>query len=319
MSILDRVTVTGADDNTSINDLVQISKRYPWVEWGILASKSNMGGPKFPSINWLMELKKTNEKHRMNISMHLCGKWLRDLCVEGDSSFALELPAVGYKRLQLNFKSLLTQIDQNKLLAALKHLHAFHLLPEIQFIFQYDDTVTSLLETAVDHGINAVPLFDPSGGCGILPEQRPSAKGYHGYAGGLSPGNIHEQLKKIKVITGCSPIWIDAETHLRRSDNSEFELNKVEMFLKAASEYVKYPILINDLIPNDPNEIKTGASFIHIKTQNKYTIVGSAIDATNERDGLAVVVYRNNQGALFVRDKQEFLTKFVLDTSNTVN
>jgi hypothetical protein len=38
--ILDRVTITGADDDVDIGDLVDLSARYPFVEWGILSSSS---------------------------------------------------------------------------------------------------------------------------------------------------------------------------------------------------------------------------------------------------------------------------------------
>lgn len=54
-------------------------------------------------------------------------------------------------------------------------------------------------------------------------------------------------------------------------------------------------------------KIKTAT---HIKTGNKYQVLSdSAIDCTNERDGLPVVVYYRD-GLFFVREKAEFLEKF---------
>ena len=34
MSILDRVTITGADDSVRPTDLLELSREFPFVEWG---------------------------------------------------------------------------------------------------------------------------------------------------------------------------------------------------------------------------------------------------------------------------------------------
>ena len=51
----------------------------------------------------------------------------------------------------------------------------------------------------------------------------------------------------------------------------------------------------------------------NIKNNNVYIVLGSAIDCTNERDGTDVVVYypENKKDFLCVREKTEFLTKFI--------
>lgn len=50
----------------------------------------------------------------------------------------------------------------------------------------------------------------------------------------------------------------------------------------------------------------------HRKTGNTYYLNAKAIDATNERDGTEVMVYRNTDGQVFVRELQEFNRKFRL-------
>lgn len=52
--------------------------------------------------------------------------------------------------------------------------------------------------------------------------------------------------------------------------------------------------------------------YMHNKTGNEYTVEGEALDCTNSRDGQIVVLYRNKNGQLFVREKNEFLQKFTL-------
>lgn len=52
--------------------------------------------------------------------------------------------------------------------------------------------------------------------------------------------------------------------------------------------------------------------YIHNKTGNEYTVEGEALNCTNAQDGQTVVLYRNKDGQLFVREKNEFLQKFTL-------
>ena len=56
--------------------------------------------------------------------------------------------------------------------------------------------------------------------------------------------------------------------------------------------------------------------FKHKKTGNLYVCLGEAIDCTNIRDGLPVVVYRSliDNTKTFVRDKIEFDAKFEATT-----
>ena len=73
-------------------------------------------------------------------------------------------------------------------------------------------------------------LFDSSGGKGRLLEKWPNSIENCGYAGGLAPDNVKEQLCLINSLVGKNvPIWIDAESSLRGYD--QFDLGKVEEFL----------------------------------------------------------------------------------------
>jgi hypothetical protein len=50
----------------------------------------------------------------------------------------------------------------------------------------------------------------------------------------------------------------------------------------------------------------------NIKTGNIYRHLAIAVDATNERDGLLVVVYcpDDDEHTIYVREQEEFYTKF---------
>jgi|SRR5579872_2152107 len=103
--MLDKVTITGADDSIVPEDLVPLSERYPFVEWGILLSRTQEGSPRFPSLHWLERLADvTRGDPRVRLSGHLCGRWVRDLCA-GHTDFLVERKEIAFifDRVQLNF------------------------------------------------------------------------------------------------------------------------------------------------------------------------------------------------------------------------
>ncbi len=108
-----------------------------------------------------------------------------------------------------------------------------------QIIFQFDDVNKELLDVAKANGVDAVPLFDISGGDSSLAGGWPKPTGkVSGYARGLSPDNIEEQIAKINDVTGDAEIWIDLETHVRSNNDALFDLDKVNKFLSIISPYV---------------------------------------------------------------------------------
>jgi hypothetical protein len=232
---LDRVTVTGADDSVSIEDMLAISSEFPFVEWGILLSKSSEGRYRFPSLEWMSKLKEAKKLNpALRLSGHLCGKWVRDLC-EGSWAFVEDRPELieMFDRIQFNFHAIVHKVDVEKLASALKRY------PKVQFILQLDDVNNGIYTKLTDMGINVAPLFDLSGGAGVLPESWPESNGFYGYAGGLSHENVDSQLDVIES-KAKSNIWIDAERRLRSEDDSLLLLDNVRGYLAKSKPYVAH-------------------------------------------------------------------------------
>ena len=88
------------------------------------------------------------------------------------------------------------------------------------------------------------PLFDSSGGRGVVEKSWPKIPHHEygpiwcGYAGGLGPDNIKEELQKIEEAVGEAEIWIDMETKLRNKKD-QFDLNLCEQVLQEAEPYVE--------------------------------------------------------------------------------
>lgn len=234
------VTITGADNSVDPKDLVKISQEFPFVEWGILASRNNFGTPRFPSGGWIVDLGKEKSIHEnLKLSTHLCGGMVREFA-KGQMGF-MSGDDVGdligmSQRVQINFHG-----DPHEWKAAPVGEFVMGNSPQ-EFIFQYDNVNTDLLEALVKMGVkNIAALFDVSHGAGILPEDWPKHLDFVkcGYAGGLGPDNLEDQIKKILKSSGHKDIWIDMETKVRSNDDKNFDLDKVRKCLEIAKPWTE--------------------------------------------------------------------------------
>lgn len=212
---LARITFTGADDTVSPGDLLAISRataeRAPGfdIEWGILIGSQH--GHRFPSEAWILRLIEQFGS-QLNLSLHICGGHLRFI-TEG---LPLRIPAnvlSAFDRCQLNFHAK----PQGDIAANI--MQAFQAMPHWtpEVIFQLDGVNNELARAS---GLKRVAgLFDLSHGAGVLPDEWPKTGPFAdfplGYAGGLGPENVSEELPKIHA-AAAGPYWIDMETKLFR-------------------------------------------------------------------------------------------------------
>jgi hypothetical protein len=234
------VTITGADDSIDPHELAKLSQEFPFVEWAILLSKKQMGNKRFPSTEWMTELKKDADK--LQLAGHLCGSWLRvNLMNFGDIEFTKEIPLWDdFQRIQLNFHAEKTDLSEE----ALKALRNQTWHKKKQFIVQMDGVNNDLYKNLLFAGVLTSGLFDTSHGAGVLPSTGwpdviPSINPhtYRGYAGGLSPDNIEEQLIKLESAVGDDLVWVDMETKVRSHNDMQFDLNKVRTCLEIAKKW----------------------------------------------------------------------------------
>jgi len=227
------VTFTGADDGSKHKELYEISRDYPFVEWGILFSESQEGHKRFPSIKWILDLiEQANVE--MKLSAHLCGKWLRRLLVG-----YFEIPEQhndalkAFARMQLNFHADLLITNNFSMSSILRAMNK-------EFIFQIDGRNQNIYQCAKDLGVKAFPFFDLSHGAGRLPEnwESPLDEIYCGYAGGLGPTNLDEQLNIIEDKVGDREIWIDMETNVRSGPFDLLDMRKVMNAIKIAEKWI---------------------------------------------------------------------------------
>ena len=220
--MLNRVTFTGVDDRTNIEDLVYLTNKYPFVEFGILVSKngSNSGDiNRYPNLTILKRLKNKG----LNLSCHICGSIARQIVQKNDWSELEKLLGKDievFNRFQLNvcgihkFSKGITFREDKEFIIQLKNdLSLYDYYKDLPNVFGFQDN---------------------SGGVGKFEDNWLDSDRYFGYAGGLSVENVEKVIEDL-IIVNNDNFWIDMETSVRMND--WFDTKKCEEVLKICEKF----------------------------------------------------------------------------------
>jgi hypothetical protein len=238
------VTITGADNSIDPAELVKLSIEFPFVEWAILYSQKRNGTFRFPTMQWFTDLSKAIAYNDVNLSLHLCGYYVRNFLKGGDD-FAASLPIEIFrlfKRIQINTHGEPHEWNMPDLIANIRPLKSK------EFIFQIDgdgknEAMAKML--VLEHKLpNVSFLLDCSHGAGILPNywpMPPVSNASTGFAGGLGPDNLAEQIVPIQKAADNDHFkadwWIDMETKVRSFNDQQFDLSKCRIVLETAKPW----------------------------------------------------------------------------------
>lgn len=232
---LELITITGADDHTDINEMVDLSAQWPQLEWGILVAAGHGGDPRWPSHSWQEELVQ-KAPPQMNISMHICGRWVRELLTGKWSLNSIVAPiSVRAERAQIN-----THAEPHVSTVGMLEVLGIY---SYRWIFQLDGVNDHLLAAAEYLGLSVAGLYDTSHGAGVCPKEWPKWSDkpewqdstYKGYAGGLGPDNVAAELLRINVAAHDRQFWIDMQRNVRTEDDSRLDMDKVRRVLQITS------------------------------------------------------------------------------------
>lgn len=220
------LSITGADNNTNINELAALSQKYPQLELAVLYFPEKENIQRNPGVAWRQEFFKTIKKE--NTALHLCGKGVFDAILSKSFTSSKELKEFAQtSRIQININARHDIFTHNEI-----HTVYEKLLGEgFELILQYHERsrhwILPFIEKHTPQKVNI--LLDASLGKGITPKEFTAPKevlelSYPiGFAGGLNPDNIelaHSQVKSL----GISNYWLDLESGVR-TDN-EFDMSK---------------------------------------------------------------------------------------------
>lgn len=193
------ITLTGADERTPLSALRRLVDERPALEIGLLYTATPEGRNRYPSQRWLEEA-----AHVLcgRCALHVCGRRAREMLRRG---------LVGEITRNVNRIQINGRLEADEVLSFC-HLYAGHGL-----ITQYREPREAFPSVwRENHAI----LVDQSGGRGLSPEawKRPATSKRVGFAGGLGPDNLREQLPRIASIAS-GEWWIDLESGLRDSND----------------------------------------------------------------------------------------------------
>lgn len=221
------VTITGADDGNDPAELVKLANDYPFVEWGILVGSETRY--RFPSYQWIRRFIDAGEGE-LHLSLHICGGFLRQIARGEPSLSSMSALLKHFKRCQLNWHAV-----EQKPGTGPNVVDAFNRMPwSPQIIYQLDGVNSDLRHFAINAGLKCSGLFDASHGAGVSPGEWPQRLEdfYCGYAGGLGPDNVAEELPRIAEAAGGYEHWIDMETKVCTDNGNGLDLDAVEKVLR---------------------------------------------------------------------------------------
>lgn len=200
------ITFTGADDNTDVAAMEDLSEQYP-VEFGILLSTKRQGSSRYPSMDWIADRLANNQVCLM-LSAHVCGAESRSILEHGKSYYDATI-FNHFSRAQVNTSEPNIDLDRVR-----EWAQGLAVIP----ILQSRDPFTFPSSEYFKY------LFDISGGEGKSPKTWPVPVNnhLHGYAGGLNKSNVFDAVQKIGSM--ANNYWIDMETGVR-DENDQFSID----------------------------------------------------------------------------------------------
>lgn len=219
-------TLTGADPNIMIGDLIERSAGRPWLEWGFLWSPSKQGAGRYPTAAWISSSLDALNECGISSAVHLCGDGVRGFLAGLPGEMKLAHKAT---RIQLNFALSRGGIDLRILEMRVNEINK-------PVITQHNPSNLAATKiSAANHQL----LFDASGGRGLLPTGwlAPVHGKFCGYAGGLGPDTLERELPRIALATMGAPFAIDMESSLRTEDD-RFDLERIDRILEIVDQAV---------------------------------------------------------------------------------
>lgn len=235
------ITCSDPRETVNLDDLKRLTQISPKVEIGMQSHPSAMkqGLDRYIWFNEFISWAQQQMKP-VNIAMHVNYQWCDAMCsgnIPTEIARWIELrnknndtPVI--KRWQLNIGDSTFNFNADKVA---KLIATF---PENEFIFPYNAIVAHRIGLLRQTGAKFSLLYDSSYGYGICPA-RWDAPVFQdvpmGYAGGLSPENVSENLTKISnVVPEHYTTWIDAEGRLMKPYERTWDMGRVFRYVKNA-------------------------------------------------------------------------------------
>ena len=248
---IEYITCSDMREHNDIDEIISLGKKYPMAEFAIQAHPSKFSQHMSRYV-WFDTLVHAARVNKMNLAMHVNAEYRTELCF-GNIPYSLRrlweirrddnTPVIS--RVQVNINGGNDKFD----FYPDKVANIIRAYPGIKFIFQYAPAQYERIRQLAKQNVPFALLYDVSGGEGKL--SRDSWGGIilpahqTGYAGGLSPDNVVENLNYINTLLPANyDTWIDAEGKLKSPDDNGkklFDTTLAEKYIvRAIAWQMKY-------------------------------------------------------------------------------
>lgn len=231
--MIERVTITGADNAVNPKELLGLSSVYPFVEWGILLPFSEHDGLwRFPTKQWILDLLQLcSETENIKLSAHICPPYSTDMIKYGnieDILNDLDIDLSYFGRIQINVHGIPLSSYCSDFVDWCRD--------SPQEIILQADGVNDWIARGIPE---ASTLYDTSSGAGLFSNDWPNhtqAEKFFGYAGGLNINTLPTAIAKWRTKNITKPFWIDLETGVR--EQGLFNSSKAQEVLDYTRSYI---------------------------------------------------------------------------------
>ena len=226
------VTSSGIGPHNNIDKFVGLGKQYPMAEFAVQTSRDKFfqHNDRYEFFRALVAACTMND---VNLAMHVNLEYRTDLCrgivpeifrnlwdiKRSKGTTHADKPVIGRVQININGGNDDFEFHADKVADVIRAYSG------IKFIFQYAPAQRERIEQLDKQNVPFSLLYDVSGGEGkssrdswggiILPNHQT------GYAGGLSPDNVVENLNYINTLLPANyDTWIDAEGKLKSPDDN---------------------------------------------------------------------------------------------------
>ena len=242
MMFLKTVVCSGINEKNDIDNAIEFLKQYKTAEFGVQCSPKKAGYDT-PRFDWLKELLSLLNKQQIEnrVALHLNEGFVVSFCNGKLPDEISDLLTIGNTvgRLQLNFKIGREFFDSGNIPDIKTLNQTMKIVEPHAIILSASQPNLPFIRKAHHYGMKFDVLFDDSFGEGIAPDTRKAPlfdDVFQGYAGGLSPENIAEELIKIKKVAQGA-VFIDAEGKLK--EDGCFCFDRAEKFVQNALDFEK--------------------------------------------------------------------------------
>ena len=234
-----RVSCCGANERLSVEQVLGFLSMNPKAELGVgvSAEKFRYNSPRFL---WVKDIMTLRDKSMGSLALHVNGSWSAVIVDKGlmpTEIIEILLASKNEVRIQLNTVGSGYNMNKMDPMALAKVIKLYARERHAKFIIPYNSKSDKYIEGLKKYTSHFDVLYDESFGYGVKTDNYQSlfADQLQGYAGGLSPDNVQEEIRKIRK---CNPdkVWIDAEGQLRKEDGSVLDLKKAQSFVTRAFE-----------------------------------------------------------------------------------